>query len=164
MGSKERGRSQAVMAVQKYCGGLTFRCGSQLKRHPNDRDGRYDRASKACARDVLARRRADGFWWSVRLWNAPDPGSGSPFSGRRLLVGADKGADRVIDQEGALVVVSGAIGAHKRFRAQRTSRRQRHTPSQACDRIPRSVFAAHCRQWIQAAGSSTLKWVSCPIS
>lgn len=34
--------------------------------------------------------RGCGSWWSARLWNAPAPEFGAPFSARRLLVDADQ--------------------------------------------------------------------------
>ena len=44
----------------------------------------------------------DGSWLSVHLWNAPEPGSGTPFSGGRLLMGSH---DRAVEHEVGTVAV-----------------------------------------------------------
>ncbi len=44
----------------------------------------------------------DGSWLSVHLWNAPEPGSGAPFSGGRLLMGSH---DRAVEHEVGTVAV-----------------------------------------------------------
>ena len=46
--------------------------------------------------------RRDGSWLSVHLWSAPEPGSGAPFSGGRLLMGSH---DRAVEHEVGTVAV-----------------------------------------------------------